>query len=87
MADRVGVINRGELLLVEDKAVLMKKLAKRELDLSLVETMTVIPPELAELQLTLPEEGTRLRYTLDPQAERHGPRRRTDEGERRLERG
>jgi ABC-2 type transport system ATP-binding protein len=72
MADRVGVINRGELLLVEDKAVLMKKLGKRELDLSLVEPMTVIPPELAEWQLSLGDEGTRLRYTFDAQAERTG---------------
>jgi ABC-2 type transport system ATP-binding protein len=72
MADRVGVINRGELLLVEDKAVLMKKLGKRELDLSLVEPMDHIPHDLAEWQLTLTDEGTRLRYTFDAQAERTG---------------
>lgn len=72
MADRVGVINRGELLLVEDKAVLMKKLGKRELDLSLVEPMTAIPPELAEWHLSLADDGTRLRYTFDAQAERTG---------------
>src|ERR1041384_3120710 len=48
MADRVGVINKGELLLVEDKAELMKKLGKRELDLALVDPMTAIPPELDE---------------------------------------
>lgn len=72
MADRVGVINRGELLLVEDKAVLMKKLGKRELDLSLVDPMDNIPHDLAEWQLTLEDEGTRLRYTFDAQAERTG---------------
>ena len=72
MADRVGVINRGELLLVEDKAVLMKKLGKRELDLSLVEPMIAIPPELAEWHLSLTDDGTRLRYTFDAQAERTG---------------
>ena len=72
MADRVGVINRGELLLVEDKAVLMKKLGKRELDLSLVEPLDHVPPELAEWHLALSDDGTRLRYTFDAQAERTG---------------
>ncbi|MBL7537614.1 multidrug ABC transporter ATP-binding protein, partial [Escherichia coli] len=43
MADRVGVIDKGKLLLVEEKAALMKKLGKRELDLSLVEPMAAIP--------------------------------------------
>jgi ABC-2 type transport system ATP-binding protein len=72
MADRVGVINRGKLLLVEEKADLMKKLGKRELDLSLVEPMRAIPPELAEWHLSLEDEGHRLRYTFDAQAERTG---------------
>jgi len=72
MADRVGVINKGKLLLVEDKAVLMKKLGKRELDLSLVEPLATIPPELGEWQLSLADEGHRLRYTFDAQAERTG---------------
>ena len=72
MADRVGVINKGQLLLVEDKAELMKKLGKRELDLSLVEPMAVIPAGLEEWHLSLEDEGTRLRYTFDAQAERTG---------------
>ncbi len=72
MADRVGVINRGKLLLVEEKAELMKKLGKRELDLSLVEPLSAIPPELAEWHLSLEDEGHRLRYTFDAQAERTG---------------
>jgi ABC-2 type transport system ATP-binding protein len=72
MADRVGVINKGQLLLVEDKAELMKKLGKRELDLSLVEPMTLIPAGLEEWHLSLEDEGTRLRYTFDAQAERTG---------------
>jgi ABC-2 type transport system ATP-binding protein len=72
MADRVGVINKGELLLVEDKAELMKKLGKREMDIALVEPMAAIPVELEEWHLALEDEGTRLRYTFDAQAERTG---------------
>ena len=72
MADRVGVINRGELLLVEEKTALMKKLGKREMDISLVEPMTSVPPELAEWDLTLADEGHKLRYVFDAQAERTG---------------
>ncbi|UYY57720.1 ABC transporter ATP-binding protein [Sphingomonas sp. S2-65] len=72
MADRVGVINKGQLLLVEEKAVLMQKLGKREMDLSLVEPLGAVPSELAEWQLTLADEGHRLRYTFDAQAERTG---------------
>ncbi len=72
MADRVGVINKGQLLLVEDKSALMKKLGKRELDLALVEPMAAIPAGLEEWHLNLEDEGTRLRYTFDAQAERTG---------------
>ncbi len=72
MADRVGVINKGELLLVERKADLMKKLGKREMDIALVDPMTAIPAELAEWHLTLEDEGERLRYVFDAQAERTG---------------
>lgn len=72
MADRVGVIDKGKLLLVEDKRALMKKLGKRELDLSLVEPMAEIPAALAEWHLSLEDEGHRLRYTFDAQAERTG---------------
>ena len=48
MADRVGVIDKGKLLLVEDKAALMTKLGKRELDLTLAEPLAAVPAELAE---------------------------------------
>jgi ABC-2 type transport system ATP-binding protein len=72
MADRVGVINKGQLLLVEDKAELMKKLGKRELDLSLVDPLDAIPAGLDEWHLTLEDEGHRLRYVFDAQAERTG---------------
>jgi ABC-2 type transport system ATP-binding protein len=72
MADRVGVISKGQLLLVEDKSALMKKLGKRELDLSLVEPLDAVPPGLEEWHLSLEDEGHRLRYTFDAQAERTG---------------
>jgi ABC-2 type transport system ATP-binding protein len=72
MADRVGVINKGKLLLVEEKAALMKKLGKREMDLTLVEPLAAIPAGLEEWHLTLADEGHRLRYVFDAQAERTG---------------
>lgn len=72
MADRVGVIDKGALLLVERKADLMKKLGKREMDIALVEPMTAIPDALSEWHLSLEDDGTRLRYTFDAQAERTG---------------
>lgn len=72
MADRVGVINKGQLLLVEEKAALMKKLGKREMDIALVEPMAAIPAELDEWHLSLEDEGHCLRYVFDAQAERTG---------------
>lgn len=72
MADRVGVIDKGELLLVERKTELMKKLGKREMDISLVEPLASVPDALDEWHLTLEDEGTRLRYSFDAQAERTG---------------
>jgi len=72
MADRVGVINKGQLLLVEDKKELMKKLGKREMDIALIEPMNAVPAGLEEWRLTLEDEGHRLRYTFDAQAERTG---------------
>lgn len=72
MADRVGVINKGQLLLVEEKAALMKKLGKREMDIALVEPMMAIPAELDEWHLSLEDEGHCLRYVFDAQAERTG---------------
>ena len=72
MADRVGVISQGELIVVEEKASLMKKLGKKELTLNLGEPMEAIPPELADWDLTLQAEGHELLYVFDANAERTG---------------
>ncbi|HEV2567608.1 ABC transporter ATP-binding protein [Sphingomonas sp.] len=72
MADRVGVISRGDLILVEEKSALMAKLGKRELALTLAEPLAAIPPELADWQLELKGEGNQLVYTFDANAERTG---------------
>ncbi len=72
MADRVGVINKGELVLVEDKTALMKKLGKKELTLNLAEVMEAVPPELADWKLTLEADGHELRYTFDANADETG---------------
>jgi len=72
MADRVGVILKGELILVEDKAVLMKKLGKKTLTLNLQAPMTAIPAELAEWDLSLKNDGGELEYAFDAHAEDTG---------------
>ncbi|WBH15893.1 ABC transporter ATP-binding protein [Sphingomonas radiodurans] len=72
MADRIGVIDRGELILVEDKVTLMKKLGRKALTIQLAEPLDAIPPELAEWQLELIGEGRELRYVFDRHAERTG---------------
>src|SRR3954467_5056345 len=72
MADRGGVISRGELILVEGKAELMKKLGKKELTLQLAEPLASVPPELAEWQVELRADGHELLYVFDGQAERTG---------------
>lgn len=72
MADRVGVINKGELILVEDKTTLMKKLGKKTLTLNLTEPLAQIPAELAEWDLTLQADGGELVYVFDTHAERTG---------------
>ena len=72
MADRVGVIDRGRLLLVDDKAALMAKLGKRQLDLALVEPLTAVPPALKEWSPSLEHDGRTLRYTFDAREERTG---------------
>ncbi|MFN3725902.1 MAG: ABC transporter ATP-binding protein [Allosphingosinicella sp.] len=72
MADRVGVINHGELILVEEKDALMRKLGKKELTLQLSEPLAAIPSELAEWDLTLNGDGTELHYVFDPKGERTG---------------
>ncbi|WP_306150095.1 MULTISPECIES: ABC transporter ATP-binding protein [unclassified Roseibium] len=72
MADRVGVINKGEIILVEDKNRLMQKLGRKELTLSLSCAVTELPPELQKYDLKLSEDGDSLTYTYDTQGERTG---------------
>ena len=72
MADRIGVINKGELIVVEDKARLMKKLGKKQLTLTLQEPLADIPAELGEWRLVLKNDGSELEYTFDGNAERTG---------------
>ncbi len=72
MADRVGVISKGELIVVEEKQALMKKLGKKELTLNLSEVMDTIPAELAEWNLSLQADGHELLYAFDANAERTG---------------
>ena len=72
MADRVGVISKGELILVEEKTALMKKLGKKQLTLNLQDPMATIPPELSEWALELKAEGNELEYVFDANAERTG---------------
>ena len=71
MADRVGVINRGELVLVEKKTELMRKLGKKELTLQLQEPLAYVPDALAGYPLTLKPGGLELVYTYDVKTE-HG---------------
>jgi ABC-2 type transport system ATP-binding protein len=72
MADRIGIINKGEIILVEDKAVLMKKLGKKHLTLQLRHPLHAIPAELGEFGLEPNADGTELMYTFDTQRERTG---------------
>jgi len=72
MADRVGVILGGELILVEDKTALMKKLGKKTLTLNLQEPMASVPVELVEWSPTLKADGHELEYVFDSNAERTG---------------
>lgn len=72
MADRIGVINKGELILVEEKAALMKKLGKKQLTLQLQERMEAVPPELADWNLALKADGLELEYSFDSNSENTG---------------
>ena len=72
MADRVGVINKGELIVVEDKAALMRKLGGKRLTLELREPLGAIPDALAAHNLVLADGGKELIYTYDTRAERTG---------------
>ena len=72
MADRVGVIRKGELILVDDKKTLMEKLGKKVLSLELAEPMSEIPSQLADWGVELANEGQTLTYSFDARAERTG---------------
>jgi ABC-2 type transport system ATP-binding protein len=72
MADRIGVINHGELIVVEDKLTLMKKLGKRQLTLTLQDPLTAIPSELADWRLALNANGHELEFTFDAVEEHTG---------------
>jgi len=64
LADRIGVVNRGELVVVEEKTALMKKLGKKQLTLHLQEPMTAIPAGLSDWNLALRNGGCELEYTF-----------------------
>ena len=72
MADRIGVISKGEIILVEEKAELMRKLGRKQLTLQLPAPLAAIPAALAPYGLTLAADGTELVYTYDTQRERTG---------------
>lgn len=72
MADRVGVISDGRLVMVDDKMALMKKLGRKTLTLNLAEPLDVIPDGLADWALTLAADGHELVYEFDTQADATG---------------
>jgi ABC-2 type transport system ATP-binding protein len=72
MADRIGVINKGEIILVEDKAELMRKMGKKRLTLQLQQKLTALPPELSTFKLSIGEDGSTLIYDYDTKGERTG---------------
>ena len=72
MADRVGVINKGEIVLVEDKATLMRKLGRKQLTLHFNEPLAELPASLGAYQLELSDDRKELTYTYDTKSERTG---------------
>ncbi len=72
IADRIGIVTRGEILLVEEKDELMRKLGKKQLLLELNHALTEVPESLAAHNLLLSEDGLQLTYTYDTQGERTG---------------
>jgi ABC-2 type transport system ATP-binding protein len=72
MADRIGVINNGELILVEEKTALMKKLGKKTLTVTLTDPLETVPADLVPWNVTLKNEGRDIEYVFDTQAERTG---------------
>ena len=74
IADRIGIINHGEIILVQEKARLMRELGSKQLVLELQEQLLEIPPQLESYELEVAKEGTELIYTYDSQAEHTGIR-------------
>ena len=72
MADRIGVINKGEIILIEDKATLMQKLGKKELTLQLQNKLDAIPAALAAYNLELSDDGHAVTYDYDTKGDRTG---------------
>jgi ABC-2 type transport system ATP-binding protein len=72
MADRIGVVNHGELVVVDEKKALMQKLGKRQLTLTLQQPLAAIPAELADWKLALNAEGHELQFTFDAALEQTG---------------
>jgi ABC-2 type transport system ATP-binding protein len=72
IADRIGVINHGQIILVEEKAELMRKLGKKQLTLELQKQLDAVPETLAAYHLTLAAGGAEMIYTYDTQVERTG---------------
>jgi ABC-2 type transport system ATP-binding protein len=72
MADRVGVISRGELIAVDEKSALMARMGKKTLKITLAEGLDAVPPELAEWGVTLEDAGHVLSYSFDSHADRTG---------------
>jgi ABC-2 type transport system ATP-binding protein len=72
LADRIGVVNHGELVVVDEKQALMKKLGKRQLTLTLQEPLAAVPAELAEWKLALNADGHELQFTFDAALEQTG---------------
>ena len=72
MADRIGVINKGEMIVVEEKIELMKKLGKKQLTLNLLEPLSSVPLELSDWRLALKNDGSELEYTFDGKEEHTG---------------
>ena len=72
MADRIGIISKGKLILVEDKVELMRKLGRKQLTLQLYDKLADLPPALAAYRLVLANGGSELVYTYNTQGERTG---------------
>ncbi|MEP6504951.1 MAG: multidrug ABC transporter ATP-binding protein, partial [Betaproteobacteria bacterium] len=72
MADRIGVITKGQLLLVEDKTELMRKLGKKQVTLLLQAPPPAVPATLADYELALSQDGNELTYTYDTRDESRG---------------